>query len=115
MKKFLFVLILAAMPGFSAAAPIEEMVQDREVVILGEMHDNPAHHETQARLTGLIAPSALVFEMLSADQVARITSDLRGDPEGLEKALNWSDSGWPDFAMYYQVMQAAPDAAIFGA
>ncbi|HSG54206.1 MAG TPA: ChaN family lipoprotein, partial [Paracoccaceae bacterium] len=27
----------------------------------------------------------------------------------------WADSGWPDFAMYYPIFAAAPDAVIYGA
>ncbi|WP_323786271.1 ChaN family lipoprotein [Thalassovita sp.] len=106
---------LLALSGFAVADPVEELVQDRDVVVLGEVHDNPAHHRVQARLAGVIGPSALVFEMLTADQAARITDDLRTDASALKTALDWDNSGWPDFDMYFQIMQAAPNAAIYGA
>ncbi len=117
-KPLLFALTLAAvsvLPGTAPAGPVEDLLRWRDVVILGEVHDNPAHHETQARLARAVAPKALVFEMLSPDQAGRITDDLRADREALAETLDWENSGWPDFAMYYQIMQAAPGAAIYGA
>lgn len=87
----------------------------RDVVFLGEQHDNPAHHRKQAELVGEIAPQALVFEMLTPEQAARVTPDLIADEDALEEALGWAESGWPDFAMYYPVFAAAPEAAYFGA
>lgn len=114
-KPFLFALALATLPGAALADSAADLVQGRDVVILGEVHDNPAHHETQARLTQAVAPKALVFEMLSPDQAGLITGDLRADAATLAKELDWESSGWPDFAMYHQIMQAAPQAAIYGA
>ncbi|CUH66015.1 putative iron-regulated protein [Thalassovita gelatinovora] len=118
MKTFgsgLGLVALLALPGSAMSDPVEALVRDRDVVILGEVHDNPAHHQTQARLTGVVGPKALVFEMLTADQADRITGELRTDPVALETALDWDNSGWPDFDMYFEIMQAAPTAAIFGA
>lgn len=112
---FLFSLILAVLPGAVLADPVADLVRDRDVVVIGEVHDNPAHHEAQARLTRAAAPKALVFEMLSPDQAGRITADLRADAVALATALDWENSGWPDFDMYYPIMQAAPGAAIYGA
>ncbi|MCC5963248.1 MAG: ChaN family lipoprotein [Rhodobacteraceae bacterium] len=85
-----------------------------DVVFLGEVHDNPQHHVHQTRATHAIAPAALVFEMLTPDQAARIPPEL--PPEGaLAELLEWDSSGWPDFAMYYPIFAAASDARIFGA
>lgn len=86
-----------------------------DVVILGEVHDNPHHHEEQTRLTEKLQPAALVFEMLSTDQAARITHENRLDESALAADLAWDQSGWPDFAMYFPIMAAAPEARIFGA
>ncbi len=114
-KPFLFALALVTLPGAVLADPAADLVRDRDVVILGEVHDNPAHHGTQARLTEAAAPKALIFEMLSPDQAGLITEDLRADADAMAAALDWENSGWPDFAMYYQIMQSAPQAAIYGA
>ncbi|MEQ8899097.1 MAG: ChaN family lipoprotein [Roseovarius sp.] len=87
----------------------------QDISVLGEVHDNPAHHAAQAKRVAAIAPAAIVFEMLTPEQAARVTPELRGEAEALAKALDWDNSGWPDFAMYYPIFAAAPDARIFGA
>ena len=62
-----------------------------------------------------IAPTALVFEMLTPDQAGRITPGLLADEAALEAQLAWNESGWPDFSMYYPIFAAAPEATFFGA
>ena len=84
-----------------------------EVVILGEVHDNPRHHAAQARALAALEPAAVVWEMLSPEAAARVDPAL--DPEALGAALGWAASGWPDFAMYAPLFAAAPDAAHVGA
>ena len=84
-----------------------------DVVLLGEVHDNPAHHAFQAEAVAHLAPRALVFEMLTPDQAAN--ADLSLGPAELSAALGWAASGWPDFAMYYPIFEAAPETAIYGA
>jgi uncharacterized iron-regulated protein len=90
------------------------MVQGWPVVILGEVHDNPAHHAHQTQAVDAMAPRALVFEMLTPAQAARVTPGNRADKEALEGALGWITSGWPDFAMYHPIFTAAPDAVVIG-
>jgi uncharacterized iron-regulated protein len=85
------------------------------IVFLGEIHDNPVHHANQAAAVAALAPSALVFEMLTPAQAARSRPELRGDAEALGRALEWEASGWPDFAMYHPIFAAAPEAAVHGA
>ncbi|PQO24797.1 hypothetical protein C2I36_00870 [Rhodobacteraceae bacterium WD3A24] len=85
-----------------------------DVVVLGEVHDNPVHHRNQARALAALRPAAIVFEMLTPDQAARATPARRGDAEALARALGWAESGWPDFAMYHPLFTAAPEAAIHG-
>lgn len=85
-----------------------------DVVILGEVHDNPAHHENQARAVAAIRPKALVFEMLTPEQAVRAVPSVRGDQSALSEALGWDGSGWPDFSLYYPIFAAAPQAAILG-
>lgn len=86
-----------------------------DIVILGELHDNPFHHANQARAVAALQPAALVFEMLGPEQAARITPDLREDAAALSAALGWAESGWPDFAMYHPIFTAAPQAPVVGA
>ena len=81
---------------------------------MGEVHDNPFHHANQARIVSDLKPDALVFEMIEPATARTIGKDVRGNAVALEAALGWADSGWPDFAMYFPIFAAAPDAAIYG-
>lgn len=84
-----------------------------DVVIVGEAHDNPHHHARQAETVTQVKPTALVFEMLTEEQASK---HLPGaDSETLSEAFDWANSGWPDFAMYYPIFAAAPQARVFGA
>lgn len=85
-----------------------------DVVILGEIHDNPGHHAHQAIAVDALGAKALVFEMLSEAQALQITPELLQNESELEATLGWSASGWPDFAMYYPIFTAAKTALIFG-
>ena len=86
-----------------------------DVIVLGEVHDNPAHHTSQAVAVAAIAPAAIVFEMLTLEQAALVTPDLIADADAMAAMLDWANRGWPDFAMYHPIFAAAPDAAIYGA
>lgn len=116
--KPLLALILSALPALSGPIlpeALPDAMQGADVIILGEVHDNPRHHAHQAQAVAALRPKALVFEMLTAEQAARITPALRADPVGLEAALDWRASGWPDFAMYFPIFAAAPEAQVEGA
>ena len=86
-----------------------------DVVFLGELHDNAAHHARQAEYVAKLEPAALVFEMLTQAQADLVTPGLIADEAALEATLGWNDSGWPDFSIYYPIFAAAPEAAYFGA
>ncbi len=113
------VLLLLALTGFPVSA--HEIGPDAlsnlppaQIVFLGEVHDNPFHHEHQAKAIAAIAPRALVFEMLTSAQADSVPKPLP-DEAALGDLLEWEASGWPDFSMYYPMFTAAPEAAIFGA
>jgi uncharacterized iron-regulated protein len=85
-----------------------------EFVLLGEKHDNPDHHRLQAELLrGLIAAGrrpAVGFEMFSLDDAGAIAKHLArapSDAAGLGPAVNWQKSGWPDWARYQPIAEAA--------
>ncbi|MSU92284.1 hypothetical protein GE300_22400 [Rhodobacteraceae bacterium 2CG4] len=97
----------------SVAAAIDR-ARAADVVFVGEVHDNPAHHEAQAAFARALSPRAIVFEMIPPEGEAQVAAH-RDDPARLAEALDWADSGWPDFAWYHAIIAAAPDAAILGA
>lgn len=100
-----------AVDGFVARA------RDAQIVVLGEIHDNPEHHRIQADIVARLAPAALVLEMIpQADEDA--VNALREEGAGRDEiavALDWAGSGWPDFDYYAAILEAAPEAQIFGA
>ena len=96
-------------------AELMAAAREADFVLLGEKHDNPRHHALQAQVVaGLAGGSppleAVVFEMMTTDQQAAIVGYLHdhpGDAAGLGPALDWERSGWPDWALYGPIAQAA--------
>ena len=84
-----------------------------DFVLLGETHDNADHHALQARVTRELGPvSAVVFEQMATDQQATVVDYVRAHPndaKGLGAALDWGASGWPDWALYAPIADAAMD------
>ncbi|SOC01877.1 ChaN family lipoprotein [Rhodobacter maris] len=106
----------AAAEEISAAdLPHRVLAEAPQVLVLGEIHDNPGHHQNQAAAVAALAPKALVFEMLSPEQAAKVTPELIAQPAKLGEVLGWEAAGWPDFALYAPIFAAAPEAKIYGA
>jgi uncharacterized iron-regulated protein len=90
--------------------------RDADVVLLGEIHDNPDHHRVQAEMVAALKPAALVFEMVP-EGLAAAANDARSagaDRASLARALDWRARGWPDFALYAPIFEAAPGAVVYG-
>jgi uncharacterized iron-regulated protein len=90
-----------------------------DFVLLGEKHDNPDHHLLQAAvIRALLARGrrpAIGFEMFTIDQAAAIANHLASAPNdaaGIASAVNWHQSGWPDWAMYQPIAEAALEARL---
>ena len=107
-----FVLCWAASAANADMSVLNNITAD--VVILGEIHDNPEHHVMQAAAITALAPKAVVFEMLTAAQAGLITPDLQQDMDSLGQVLGWDASGWPPFADYAPIFRAAATAQIYG-
>ncbi len=99
----------------AADLPARIIAAAPQIAVLGEVHDNAAHHLAQAAAVAALKPKALVFEMLDPAQAARVTPDLIATPDKLAEVLGWEASGWPDFAIYAPIFAAAPTARIYGA
>jgi len=88
-------------------------------LLLGEKHDNPDHHRLQAQLlSSVIAVGrrpAVGFEMFDLDDATAIANHLAvapNDAAGLGTAVNWNNRGWPDWAMYQPIAEAALEAKL---
>ncbi len=85
-------------------ADLLEAALEAQIVILGERHDNPIHHATQAEIVRVLAPGGLAFEM-----IMRAEEDAANDLGAAWENENWSN--WDD---YRQILMAAPAAKIAG-
>jgi uncharacterized iron-regulated protein len=93
-------------PGAVAAA-----VADVDYLLLGEIHDNAAHHRGQADLLRRFPGEgvAVGFEQLDSDQLTGLVeASAAEDPlAALPQAVAWTDAGWPPWALYEPVFAAA--------
>lgn len=105
---------IAALFATIVHAEMPDAARMAEIIVLGELHDNPAHHARQAEWVHALAPKALVFEMLTPQQAARAAGGWRTQAE-LDAAVGWTGSPWPSFDYYFPIFAAAPDAVIYGA
>ena len=107
-------IVLAPM---AAAGPVPFTFLDdlpgADAVLLGEVHDNPTHHQLQTRAVESLSPTAIVWEMLTPEQASRLPDDLTRS-EVVARAIDWDGSGWPAFDHYHPIMLAAPDAVHLG-
>lgn len=115
-------------PGLVPAQNLARSMALARFTLLGEVHDNPDHHQWQA--WGIRAVSKLrgarivegeaqldliAMEMIRADQQPaldkfygrNVSVPRPKQPEALGRLLDWEKSGWPDFAMYSPVIAQA--------
>jgi uncharacterized iron-regulated protein len=103
--------------GFLTKEAYAEALRKADIVLLGENHDNPDHHRLQAWAISQIAKGregkgAVVFEMIGADQAAALdafaaTKPAAADAAKLGIAVKWQERGWPAFALYQPIAEAA--------
>jgi uncharacterized iron-regulated protein len=97
----------------ASAEQVAARARGAEVIYLGELHDNPRHHAIQARiLEALLAAGsrpALAFEMVPETRQADLEAAVRSDagPAEVDRRLDWSAQGWPDFGMYWPLFELA--------
>lgn len=107
---------------FARAALADSLIPDdvvaqmkaADVVILGEVHDNPRHHLVQTEAVEVIEPSAVVWEMVTEEGAQRLAQKAASNPEELSKILRWVETGWPPLRMYYPIFEAS-EAPVYGA
>jgi uncharacterized iron-regulated protein len=94
-------------------------ISQARYVLLGEKHDNPDHHLIQARLIRALTAAGrrpvVAFEMFTPSQAGALAGYLAAHPRdaaGIGEAVNWKASGWPMWAMYEPIVQAALDAGL---
>ncbi|KIC10922.1 lipoprotein [Leisingera sp. ANG-M1] len=98
--------------GLQAAV---QAMRGADVMVLGEVHDNPQHHLNQAALLQALQPKAVVWEMITQAQAAGLDTGRLDEPAYVAGQLDWAQSGWPDFSLYAPVFAAANGARQYGA
>jgi uncharacterized iron-regulated protein len=85
-----------------------------DIVLLGEIHDNPDHHRLQSEMLGALVTSgrrpAVIFEMIPAGYQQRLDAFLAKNPataEGLGAQLDWEKRGWPNWQSYRPIADRA--------
>ena len=88
-------------------------------VLLGEKHDNPQHHQLQAKVVAALIKAgrkpAVAFEMIDEGQGPALDAFLAGRPTsaaGLGTAIGWEATGWPDWVLYAPIAEAALAAGL---
>lgn len=96
--------------AFVRARRLHRAVEEAQVLLLGETHDNRDHHLLEAQLLeaylSLSPVPAVAFEMLNdtqCDALAEATP-LR-DADELAARVDWDQSGWPPFEQYRPVFR----------
>jgi uncharacterized iron-regulated protein len=104
---------------FVDEAELLRALRQARFVVLGERHDQPDHHQLQARLVRALGSSgrkpALAFEMLDVARQPAVDAALTRAPEdadALALAVDWAGSGWPDWSLYRPVFAAGLEAGL---
>lgn len=105
-------------PGgaFLSEPELVAALEQAQIVVLGEVHDNPYHHARQARLVRLLRPRGLAFEMVpgASEEGIQVFLAQGGARGAIGPAIGWNRLGWPDWKIYAPVFEAAPGAYIAG-
>ena len=102
-----------AAEAFLSAEQVSRRLAATDVLLLGERHDNADHHRLQAwMVSAMVAVGhrpAVAFEMIPRDLGDRLRGYLEqgGTAAGLGEALDWQDSGWPDWSIYQPIAEVA--------
>lgn len=108
----LLALALLATP-VGAVSLDDGRLAEADAVLIGEIHDDPAHHRAQAGIIGRmvdlgLAPT-IVFEMIPTDLQEALDGALTdgADADRLGAVLRWTERGWGDFALYRPIFEIA--------
>jgi len=81
-----------------------------DILVLGEIHDNPDHHRLQAKvLTEMLRRGrrpAIVWEMIPRGMQALLDSYV-GDADSFGSFMAWNERGWPDWQIYQPIAEVA--------
>jgi uncharacterized iron-regulated protein len=101
----------------ATAEQLETAVLEANFVLLGEIHTNADHHRLQAQMIEALVRAgrrpAVVWEMIPASLQPELDRHLQGGTKDAGKLgvfLRWRELGWPDWAIYQPIAEAALSA-----
>ena len=106
----------AASEDFVDESRLQESIAAADIILLGEIHDNPRHHVLQARMIEWATDGArtpgIVLEMVGPEHEQALRdwqSADQPDPAALGAAVDWEQRGWPDWSIYQPIAETAID------
>lgn len=114
-------------PGASSPVVDATGLMRPTFVLLGEVHDNPGHHQLRAGLIGELARLAAVGRLPRPAIVSEHIDDGRADKlvtvnraiaegettaDGLLETLGWEKSGWPAASLFRPLFAAIVEARL---
>lgn len=103
----------AAQKAYIPPNDLVEAFEEADVILIGEVHDNPWHHEAQAWLLSQLPGNRkppIIFEMIGAAQSSALEKYLSGENANaaeLGPAIGWEKRGWPKWSMYAPIAKFA--------
>ena len=87
----------AVLAAHFSSAETPPAAKSADILIIGEFHDNTAHHTRQASIVREVAAKAVVFEMLTPDEAARVGPD-----------TDYSGFHWSNITDYTAIFEESP-------
>ncbi len=100
---------------FISVKSVQQTIQAKNIILLGETHDNIQHHQRQAQFISYLAKNkpVVAYEMLNQNQQDIIDTFERNhyksnkNPDEItdlfSKTIKWDKSGWPEWILYRPV------------
>jgi uncharacterized iron-regulated protein len=91
---------------FLTADELASRLRDARVVLLGESHDNPRHHQGEAWIVRTLVDQGrhpvVALEMITTEEAKAADScrEARCSVLQFAEAVRWNERGWPDWRIY---------------
>jgi uncharacterized iron-regulated protein len=98
--------------ALESLTPTEKVAfESANVVLLGEQHDNPVHHQIQAEVLRRLGEEgrlrAVIFEQVDWEYQGILMQANSDNLDQLAQKLDWANSGWPAWDMYRPLFETA--------
>ena len=94
---------------FQMGQELQKRILESDVLLIGENHDNPQHHQIQGELIAFLKSEGrlgnVYFEHLTVEQEEKLKAAKVKTLEDFEKVSEWSKSGWPKFTLFESLIK----------